>query len=146
MRLDRASRSVDIVDEISGGDHDVRLAFHFGPEVEVEVDRGFAILRWPNASIPGIAMFELAQPLRWSMHRGETDPIMGWYSCGLGRRTPAVTLIGEGRSDPARPFVTRLEFLDVRAMAKWQDADSVLSGSPPGATAREMPDIQAEAG
>jgi hypothetical protein len=138
VRLDRASRSVDIVDEISGGDHDVRLAFHFGPEVEVELDRGFAILRWPGAAIPGTAMFELAQPLRWSMHRGETDPIMGWYSCGLGRRTPAVTLIGEGRSDPARPLVTRLEFLDVRPTGKRQDADSLVTWSPSA-------DIQAEA-
>jgi Heparinase II/III-like protein/Heparinase II/III N-terminus len=143
VRLDRASRSVDIVDEISGGDHDVRLAFHFGPEVEVELDRGFAVLRWPGASIPGTAMFELAQPLRWTMHRGETDPIMGWYSCGLGRRTPAVTLIGEGRSDPARPLVTRLEFLDVRPMAKRQDADSVVAWSPVDAMARH---IQAETG
>ncbi len=143
VRLDRASRSVDIVDEISGGDHDVRLAFHFGPEVEVEIEGGFAILRWPTASIPGTAMLELAQPLRWSMHRGETNPILGWYSRGLGRRTPAVSLIGQGRSDPARPFVTRLEFLDVRPMAKLQDADSVVSGSPSGALARRMPDIQA---
>jgi len=146
VRLDRASRSVDIVDEISGGDHDVRLAFHFGPQVEVEIEGGFAILRWPTAPIPGTAMLELAQPLRWSMHRGETDPILGWYSCGLGRRTPAVTLIGYGRSDPARPFVTRLEFLDVRPLAKLRDADSVVSWSPSGARARRMPDIQAEAG
>ena len=29
--LDRASRSVDIIDEIEGGSHDVRLAFHLGP-------------------------------------------------------------------------------------------------------------------
>jgi Heparinase II/III-like protein/Heparinase II/III N-terminus len=146
VRLDRASRSVDIVDEISGGDHDVRLAFHFGPEVEVEIEGGFAILCWPSAPIPGTAMLELAQPLRWSMHRGETDPILGWYSCGLGRRTPAVTLIGQGRSDPARPFVTRLEFIDVRPMAQLQNADSAVSWSPSGATARPMPDIQAEAG
>jgi Heparinase II/III-like protein/Heparinase II/III N-terminus len=146
VRLDRASRAIDIVDEISGGDHDVRLAFHFGPEVEVELDRGLAILRWPGASIPGTAMFELAQPLRWSMHRGETDPILGWYSCGLGRRTPTVTLIGQGRSNPARPFVTRLEFLDVRPMAQLREADSALSWSPSGATARQMPETQAEAG
>ena len=36
--LDRASRSIDIIDEIDGGSHDVRLAFHFGPEVQVELD------------------------------------------------------------------------------------------------------------
>ena len=29
--LDRASRSVDIIDEIEGGSHNVRLAFHLGP-------------------------------------------------------------------------------------------------------------------
>ena len=42
--LDRASRSIDIIDEIEGGSHDVRLAFHFGPEVQVELKR---ILRGP---------------------------------------------------------------------------------------------------
>ena len=36
--LDRASRSIDIIDEIEGGGHDVRLAFHLGPEVQVELE------------------------------------------------------------------------------------------------------------
>jgi Heparinase II/III-like protein/Heparinase II/III N-terminus len=146
VRLDRASRSVDIVDEISGGDHDVRLAFHFGPEVEVELDRGFAILRWPGACTPGTAMLELAQPLRWSMHRGETDPILGWYSCGLGRRTPSMTLLGQGTSDQTRPFTTRLKFFDVRPMANQLVPDSAISWSASSAVAGQMPDIPAEAG
>src|ERR1700761_7420110 len=33
--LDRASRSLDIIDEIQGGSHDICLAFHLGPEVQV---------------------------------------------------------------------------------------------------------------
>ena len=53
VRLDRASRSIDIVDEIDGGGHDLRLAFHLGPEVEVELDGASAILRWPGAATPG---------------------------------------------------------------------------------------------
>ena len=36
--LDRASRSIDIIDEIEGGSHDIRLAFHLGPEVQVELE------------------------------------------------------------------------------------------------------------
>ena len=48
--------------------------------------------------------------LRWSLHRGEADPILGWYSGGLGHRVPAITLLGEGRSAAGQPFVTRLEF------------------------------------
>ena len=47
--LDRASRSIDIIDEIEGGSHDIRLAFHLGPEVEVELEEGNAVLGWPAA-------------------------------------------------------------------------------------------------
>jgi Heparinase II/III-like protein/Heparinase II/III N-terminus len=112
--LDRISRSVDIVDQISGGRHDVRLAFHLGPDVEAEIEGENAILRWPGAATPGAARLGLP-PLRWSVHRGETDPILGWYSPGLGRRVPAVTLIGHGRCAPGEALVTRLEFLDLRA-------------------------------
>ena len=70
------------------------------------------MLRWPGAIVPGMARLDLPRPLRWSVYRGQADPILGWYSPGLGRRTPAVTLVGRGRSD-GRPLTTRLEFMDV---------------------------------
>ncbi|HEX7270255.1 MAG TPA: hypothetical protein VF256_22910, partial [Streptosporangiaceae bacterium] len=50
--------------------------------------------------------------LRWSLHRGESDPILGWYSSGLGRRVPAVTLLGRGRPAAGESLSTRLEFVD----------------------------------
>jgi hypothetical protein len=118
VRLDRASRSVDIVDEICGARQDIRLAFHLGPDIEAEIDGACAVLRWPRASVPGAARLELPEPLRWSLHQGETAPILGWYSSGLGRRVPAVTLIGQGRSAPDEPLITRLEFLDVGTTAE----------------------------
>jgi hypothetical protein len=111
VRLDRSTRCIDIVDEFEGGSHDLRLAFHCGPEVEAELDEARADLRWPSAPVPGAARFELPRQLRWSLYRGETDPIMGWYAYGLGRRTPAFTLIGRGRSAPGEPLRTRLAFL-----------------------------------
>jgi hypothetical protein len=114
---------VDIVDEIIGGSHDLRLAFHLGPEVHAELTGTGAVLTWPGSAVPadyplsgecrpGQARLELPPALDWSLHRGETDPILGWYSSGLGRRTPAFTLIGRGRSSPDEPLSTRLEFLD----------------------------------
>jgi hypothetical protein len=115
VRLDRASRNLDIVDEICGGSYDVRLGFHLGPDVTAELSGAYAMLRWPGTSSPGAARLELPHPLRWTLHRGETDPILGWYSCGLGRRSPAVTLLGRGRSSPGQPLTTRLEFLDYSA-------------------------------
>jgi hypothetical protein len=110
IRLDRASRAVDIVDEITGGRNEVRLAFHLGPDVQAELDGDCALLRWPSGTTSGAARLELPNSLRWSLHRGETDPILGWYSSGLGRRTPAFTLIGHGHSTPGQPLISRLEF------------------------------------
>ena len=108
VRLDRASRCVNIVDEIDGGLHDLRLAFHLGPDVQAELTGSDAFLAWPGASAPGTARLELPRQLRWSLHRGETDPILGWYSCGLGRLAPACTLIGRGRSAPHAALATRI--------------------------------------
>ena len=109
VRLDRTAGAVEITDEVDQA-HDLRLAFHLGPEVEAELDGTSARLRWPDAATPGTAALELPGGLRWSLHRGEADPILGWYSGGLGHRVPAITLLGQGRSAAGQPFVTRLEF------------------------------------
>ena len=111
VRLDRASRTIDIVDQIVGGSHDVRLAFHLGPEIHAELDGVNALLCWYSASVRCSARLQLPATLRWTMHRGGTDPIIGWYSTGIGRRTPSYTLVGRGRSVPEEPLGTRLEFL-----------------------------------
>jgi hypothetical protein len=143
--LDRISRSLDIVDEIRGGSHDVCFAFHLGPEVEAEMDGASAFLRWPGAPTPGAARLELP-PLRWSMHRGETNPILGWYSTGLGRRVPAVTLLGRGRSAPDEPFITRLEFLDLGTTKARSSSSVAISWCPSDPPAREARASRVEAG
>ena len=113
VRLDRAARTIDIVDEIDGGSYDVRLAFHLGPDIQAELDGSRALLRWPNTSArAGEARLELPSELGWSLVKGQTEPILGWYAYGLGRRTPAVTLVGHGRSAPRVPLRTRLAFHD----------------------------------
>ncbi len=110
VQLDRVSRSIDITDMIDGAAHDVRLAFHLGPDVHAELRESSAVLSWPTAATAGSARLELPAELRWSLHRGETDPILGWYSHGLGRRVPAFTLLGCGRAVPGKPLTTRLVF------------------------------------
>jgi len=115
VRLDRASRTLDIADEISGGSHAVRMAYHLGPDVSAELDGARAILRWAGDQASGAAWLDLPNALRWSLHRGETDPILGWYSRCLGHRAPSFTLLGYGRSEPSEPLSTRLEFLSMNS-------------------------------
>lgn len=139
VRLDRASRIIDIFDEIRGGRHHVRLAFHLGPDVDAEIDGERAMLRWPYASVSCAARLELPQSLRWSLHRGETGPILGWYSSGLGRRVPAFTLLGQGRSAPDEPLMTRLEFLDTGRTMRRSLYAPVISRYASAALARGRP-------
>ncbi|MGE5286769.1 MAG: alginate lyase family protein [Micromonosporaceae bacterium] len=132
VRLDRVSRAIDIIDEIEGGNHHVRIAFHFGPAVHAELRDSSAVLSWPAPATPsaqsfrpGAAWLELPPELQWSLHRGETDPILGWYSHGLGRRVPAFTVLGRGLAAPGRPLATRLVFLELGQFA--QDSHSPAS-------------------
>ncbi len=146
VTLDRAARCVDIVDEIDGSSHDVRLAFHLGPDVQVELDGARAVLCWSTACTPGAARLELPRQLRWSLHRGETDPILGWYSPGLGRRVPAFTILGRGRSTAGAPLISRMEFLDVAHTAKPAFTRPAVSWCASDAAVGQARGFQAEAG
>src|SRR5262245_46326406 len=116
--LDRASRIVDIVDQVDGGSHQVCPAFHFGPEVQVELGESCAFLSWPSSATPGAARLELPLGLSWSLHRAEIDTILGWYARELGRRVPALTLLGRGRCVVGVPLATRLEFDDTELLPR----------------------------
>ena len=110
VRLDRAARRLEITDEVTGG-HPLVLAFHLGPDVEAGLDGSTAALRWPaSPAAAGSARLELPAGLEWSLHRGSTEPILGWYAPGLGSRVPAVTLIGRGVATPGRALRTQLIF------------------------------------
>jgi hypothetical protein len=143
--LDRASRSIDIIDEFEGGSNDVCLAFHFGPEVHVELQASCAILGWRAVSTEAAARLELSPELRWSLHRGETDPILGWYSPGLGRRVPAFSLLGRGRCMHGAPVATRLEFVEVGESSRTALSRRPVSWCTSDALLGETPEIQAEA-
>jgi hypothetical protein len=143
--LDRASRSIDIIDEINGGSYDVRLAFHLGPDVQAELEESCAVLNWPAAPVAGTARLELPPGLRWSAHRGETDPILGWYSPVLGQRVPAITLLGRGRCVPGMPLITRLEFREAGQLVKPAVSQQAVAWTRSVLTLQERaPEIQAE--
>ena len=110
VRLDPAARAVDITDVVDDGGHGVKMAFHFGPLVQVDLDGATARLAWPDGERPGAATVTLPAGLEWRAYRGSADPVLGWYSDGLGHKTSAVTLVGAGCGRPGTPFTTRIEF------------------------------------
>ncbi|MPZ64387.1 MAG: heparinase [Pseudonocardiaceae bacterium] len=109
VELDSASRELRVLDEVvSSRQHECRLAFHLGPRIAVDLEGTRALLRWTDRSRDRTAVLDLPGELTWTAHRGETDPPLGWYSAGFGRREPAVTLVGRGFAEPGTATLNTL--------------------------------------
>jgi len=143
--LDRASRSIDIIDQVDGASRDIHMAFRLGPDVQAELEGSCAVLQWPTASPPGTARLELLPGLRWSLYQGETEPLTGWNAPGPGRRVPAPTLSGRGRCGPGMPLFTRLDFLEIGNSGKSPVCRPVVSWTASATPSDTAPEIQAEA-
>ncbi|MFW6691134.1 alginate lyase family protein [Streptomyces sp. MAR4 CNX-425] len=97
VELTAATRELRIRDEVRGGPRRaVRLAYHLGPAVTAELAGSRAVLSWTRDGADRGAVLDLPARLAWRAHRGETDPPLGWYSAGFGRKEPATTLVGSG--------------------------------------------------
>ncbi|RZU12226.1 heparinase II/III-like protein [Kribbella rubisoli] len=85
---------------------DVRIAWHLGPEVSVELDVSTGRLEWAAGS----AIVELPAGLTWTAHRGGDDPLLGWYSPRFGHKVPITTLVGTGHLAAEEPAVSTFRF------------------------------------
>jgi hypothetical protein len=110
VELTAESQELRMVDEVRGDRGAVRLAFHLGPAVTADLAGDRALLTWTQDGEDRRAVLDLPGQLSWRAHRGETDPPLGWYSAGFGRKEPATTLVGTGFTDGTEGFTTVLRF------------------------------------
>jgi Heparinase II/III-like protein/Heparinase II/III N-terminus len=112
VEFDGNRRLVEITDEVNGtGAPAVRLAFHLGPAVEASLDGSVLTLCWPaRDGGEATATMTLPASLSWSLTRGATDPVLGWYSPAFGQKVPATDVIGVGSATTGSPLRTRLAF------------------------------------
>ncbi|MEH0518851.1 alginate lyase family protein [Streptomyces stelliscabiei] len=112
VELTAASRELRVVDEVRGPRRAVRLAFHLGPAIAADLVGTVAELTWTRDGEDRSAVLELPGQLSWRAHRGESDPPLGWYSAGFGRKEPSITLVGTGFADgtSSGEFTTVLGF------------------------------------
>ncbi|WJV44574.1 heparinase II/III family protein [Streptomyces flavofungini] len=118
VELSGAAKELRIVDEVRSHHSPrraVRLAFHLGPAIAVDLVGNWAVLTWTREGEVRTAVLDLPGQLSWRTHRGESEPPLGWYSPGFGRKEPATTLVGSGFTDGTallREFTTVLRFCD----------------------------------
>ena len=85
------------------------MAWHLGPTIEVELDGTTVRLSWTFEGRARTARLRLPDALEWTAHRGEEDPVLGWYSPSFGARQPSFSLLGTGPT-PEAALLTTLEF------------------------------------
>ncbi|MFD5124017.1 alginate lyase family protein [Streptomyces sp. NPDC058385] len=113
VELTAESQELRVVDEVRGPGRDVRLAFHLGPAIAADLVGNRAVLTWIKDGEGRSAVLDLPGQLSWQAHRGESDPPLGWYSAGFGRKEPTTTLVGTGSADGTAllgEFTTVLRF------------------------------------
>jgi hypothetical protein len=114
VNLDAPVGRIDILDVVTtAGAHPIRLAFHLGPYVECDLEGNIARLEWKQTGEgqTGSATLELPASCTWLIHRGEREPLLGWYSSSFGTIEPTTVLVGQANCEPGRTVLqTALEF------------------------------------
>ena len=97
VELQSRFRQIEITDCLeTTGRHKFRLALHLGPDLDAHQIGDKVELTWSNGGSAHRATIRVAQELSWSLLKGQTDPVVGWYSSRFGEKQPTWTLIGEG--------------------------------------------------
>ena len=110
VTLNSPGRRIIIVDTVEAtAAVPVRLSWHLGPDIVIEMDGPQATLSWQAGPEVRQGKLMLDQRLAWTVHRAEVEPIDGWYSPRFGSRVPATSLVGRGTASPWLGLTTELE-------------------------------------
>ncbi|MCL6091648.1 MAG: heparinase II/III-family protein, partial [Actinobacteria bacterium] len=112
-----AIAGIEVLDELSlpgtnqtRVDQPLLLAFHFGPALEATLEDHRVYLTWQGPAGPQSATLVLPQSLSWRLAKGQTDPVLGWYSPSFGVKVPAWSVIGSGRGGAGTALRSELYF------------------------------------
>jgi Heparinase II/III-like protein/Heparinase II/III N-terminus len=108
--LNSEARKFTVVDTFeTSGAVPMRLSWHLGPDITVDLDGAEAALSWQVGSDRRHGTMRLPAELTWSAHTADTAPIEGWYAPRFGVRVPATSLIGRGMAASWTRLATELE-------------------------------------
>jgi hypothetical protein len=110
VTLDSPGRRLTVVDTFdTAAEVPLRLSWHLGPDVQIDLDGARAALAWQAGPDRRRATLVLPDALVWTAHNAEVDPVSGWYSPRFGRRVATTSLVGRGTGSSSTRLVTVLE-------------------------------------
>jgi hypothetical protein len=109
VTLDSAWRRLRVIDTFDAtAAAPLRLLWHLGPDICVDLRGSEATLSWQVGLDRREGKLLLPGELTWTSHRADVDPPMGWYSPRFGSRIPTTTLVGCGMATSSTHLVTEL--------------------------------------
>ncbi|MDT0213261.1 alginate lyase family protein [Rothia sp. ARF10] len=123
VELDAPRKALTVTDTVTGSrSHAVRLSWHLGPHIHVELGPGVAELWWTGRDgRERQGRLVLPDALAWTCHEGESDPVLGWTSPRFGVRVPTRTLVGLGTWTGTLELRTELVVLEEPAVSSTVD-------------------------
>jgi len=110
VTLDSPGRNLTIADTFdTAAEVPLRLSWHLGPDVRVELDGAQASLTWQVGPDSRRGTLVLPDGLVWTSHTADVDPVLGWYSPQFGCRVASTSLVGRGMGSSTTCLVTVLE-------------------------------------
>ena len=110
VTLDSPGRRLTVVDTFDASAAvPLQMSWQLGPGIHLDLDAAQATLAWQAGPDRRQGKLVLPQGLVWTIHRAETEPVVGWYSPRFGVRVPATSLIGRGMAMSSTRLVTELE-------------------------------------
>jgi Heparinase II/III-like protein/Heparinase II/III N-terminus len=131
VTLDSRERTLTVADTVqSAGRSKVRLSWHLGPEISVDLCVGVAELAWRTEQGVQHGRLVLPDALAWTAHQGEERPPRGWYSPEFGRRVPSTTLTGAGTVSSGVELVTVLQLPRTEVVGPPRSGRSTVATPP----------------
>ena len=110
VTLDSPGRRVIVTDTVEAtAGVPLRLSWHFGPDLVVDLDGPKATLSWQVGPEERQGKLMLDSRLAWTVYHAQVEPIAGWYSPRFGCRVPTTSLVGRGFVSPSIRLTTELE-------------------------------------
>jgi Heparinase II/III-like protein len=112
VTLDSGAHQLTVVDTIcSSAPTPLQISWHLGPDVDVVLEAGRARISWQSGSHQRCGTITLPAQLSWTLHRGQVEPVAGWYSPRFGSRIPTSALLGRGVANLSTQCVTKMELM-----------------------------------
>lgn len=116
LRFSAETDYLEVSDTLEGrGDTDLQLMLHFTPDIELKFEHEHSVVVTKENSAKKLKIV-FDPRLQISIHRGQTEPILGWYSSKLDEKEPTSTLLASMALSGTVKILTSIDLCDAETL------------------------------